>query len=209
MIKIVDDFLDDPDSLISQVNEMDFSLRNPQWPGVRTNDLRESSPSIKDYMLQNICDNYPRLNPFELGLDFRSGFQKITSFSKDQYDLMNKGWAHRDTNTLWAGILYLNKNPEPDTGTIFYKGTQDKSLYKECLKQKMDLYAGVPVNKEKYDDAYERMHSQLEVDRIVDPIFNRMVIFKGSDVFHAAHTYGISQTRLTYVWFALDKPFQM
>ena len=209
MIKIVDDFLDDPDSLISQVKEMDFSLRNPQWPGVRTNDLREYSPSIKDYMLQNICDNYPRLNPFELGLDFRSGFQKITSFSKDQYDLMNKGWAHRDTNTLSAGILYLNKNPEPDTGTIFYKGTQDKSLYKECLKQKMDLYAGVPVNKEKYDDAYERMHSQLEVDRIVDPIFNRMVIFKGGDVFHAAHTYGISQTRLTYVWFALDKPFQM
>ena len=131
MIKIIDDFFDDPDSVVSLSETMEFSLKNPQWPGVRTQDLRKHAPNVKDMFVKHICDNYPRLNPFELNRDFRSGFQKITSFSKDQYDLKNKGWAHRDTNTQGAGIIYLNKNPEPDTGTVFYKGTQDKSLYKE------------------------------------------------------------------------------
>lgn len=206
MIKIVDNFFDDPDSVVSLSEAMDFSLANPQWPGVRTQDLKEHSPEVKDMFIEHICGHYPKLNPFELNNDFRCGFQKVNSFSKDQYDLKNKGWAHRDTNCIWAGIMYLNKNPEPDTGTVFYKGTQDKSLYKECLKQKMDLYVGASIDEEKYKNAYEKMHSELEVDFIVEPVYNRMIIFKGSEEYHAGHTYGLNQTRLTFVWFALDNP---
>lgn len=206
MIRIVDDFFDDPDSVVALSEEMDFSLRNPQWPGVRTQDLKEHAPKVKDMFVEHICDHYPRLNPFELNLDFRCGFQKVNSFSKDQYDSKNRGWAHQDTNCKWAGIMFLNKNPEPDTGTVFYKGTQSISVRKESLYYKMELYNGDPLHEEEYKNAYEKMHSELEVDMIVEPVYNRMLIFNGSEHYHCAHTYGLSQTRLTFVWFALDKP---
>ena len=105
MIKIIDDFFDDPDSVVSLSETMEFSLKNPQWPGVRTQDLRKHAPNVKDMFVKHICDNYPRLNPFELNRDFRSGFQKITSFSKDQLYFLSTEQLSSKPNETMSGIF--------------------------------------------------------------------------------------------------------
>ena len=42
-------------------------------------------------------------------------------FCEDKYDNKNRGWIHQDIDTWFGGIVYLTKNPEPDTGTSVYK----------------------------------------------------------------------------------------
>ena len=48
-------------------------------------------------------------------------FQKIKPFSKDKFDSTNKGWVHTDEDALFAGVVYLNPKPDPDSGTSIYK----------------------------------------------------------------------------------------
>ena len=204
MIKIIDDFFDDPDSVVSLSETMEFSLKNPQWPGVRTQDLRKHAPNVKDMFVKHICDNYPRLNPFELNRDFRSGFQKITSFSKDQYDLKNKGWAHRDTNTLWAGILYLNKNPEPDTGTSAYRVKRGFShQFADEINIKEMQYRSENVDDAEYDKAYDAMRNQFEETVSIANVYNRFVLFNNV-THHGVQTFG-TKPRLTLNFFGMGQ----
>ena len=55
--------------------------------------------------------------------NMQTHFQKINLFHEDQYDPLNRGWVHQDIDTYFGGIVYLNKDPEPDTGTSIFKTT--------------------------------------------------------------------------------------
>ena len=48
-------------------------------------------------------------------------FQKIKPFSDDQWDKRNQGWVHQDIDTWFGGIVYLSKNPCPNSGTSAFK----------------------------------------------------------------------------------------
>ena len=72
-------------------------------------------------------------------------FQFINPLADEQWDKRNRGWIHQDLDTWFGGIVYLNKNPEPNTGTSIFRPKygftrqynseliHKEALYKNCL----------------------------------------------------------------------------
>ena len=56
-------------------------------------------------------------------------FQKIKPFHKDKDHWANKGFIHLDGNSLLAGLVYLNKNPDPDSGTSFFRVKRKSNIH--------------------------------------------------------------------------------
>ena len=121
-ITIVDDFFEDPDAIVKMANELKYYPPDTgNWPGMRTKQLHVVEDRFFQYFGEKIMllfhDNTPEY------WKLQSHFQKILPFHEDQYDKLNRGWIHQDLDTYFGGIVYLTKDPEPDTGTSIYKTT--------------------------------------------------------------------------------------
>lgn len=119
---VVDNFFDDPDII------RDYALslprgpsRQAKWPGIRTPPIHEIDQQLAlglvlkqlscffDLARQNITWKYSNIY-----------FHEIPS-TGDPTDLMNQGWLHQDNNIDFASVVYLNKEPDLNSGTSIYK----------------------------------------------------------------------------------------
>ncbi len=76
-------------------------------------------------------------------------FQKIKPFNKKQINhVLNKGLVHQDSGVLLAGVVYLNKKPDLNSGTSIYMSTKKRSKeYDEKLGSKKKEIYKVDQNK--------------------------------------------------------------
>ncbi|BCU98485.1 MAG: hypothetical protein CM15mV22_1170 [Eurybiavirus sp.] len=71
--------------------------------------------------------------------ELQAHFQKIEPFQSDQWDKRNQGWYIKTIDTWFGGIVYLTKNPCPNSGTSLYSKqwifppTQDEITTKKTL----------------------------------------------------------------------------
>ena len=129
-ITIVDNFFDNPDDIVELAKSFKYySPDTGNWPGTRTKQMHLEDHRFFTYFGQKIHllfhDNCPDQ------WTMQCHFQNIRPFAKGN---KNRGWVHQDIDTHFGGIVYLSKNPEPNTGTSIYKTKQGYcTQYLSCL----------------------------------------------------------------------------
>tara|TARA_B100000003_G_C10816544_1_gene325023 strand:- start:40 stop:711 length:672 start_codon:yes stop_codon:yes gene_type:complete len=201
-VTIVDNFFDDPDAIVEESLQHQFYNADiGNWPGKRTKQLHVIDNRFFNYLGEKLFHLHFSKSPEEWTL--QAHFQKIQPFSEDQYNRKNRGWVHQDIDTWFGGIIYLTKNPEPDTGTSIYKTKKGWSLqYKEEIGMKEKLYLNEPIDEELYDEVYDRVHDQYVETVKVENVYNRLVMFDGL-CHHGVQTFGTKE-RLTLNFFGVD-----
>jgi len=201
-ITIVDDFFEDPDAIVEMANELKYYPPDTgNWPGERTKQLHLVEDRFFNYFGEKIHllfhDNAPDY------WNMQTHFQKIKPFCDDKYHPLNKGWVHQDIDTHFGGIVYLNKDTEPDTGTSIYKAKNGYALqYKEEIQMKEAHYRGEEINVDDYVKAYDAAHAQYVETVKVDNVYNRFVMFNNM-THHGVQTFGTKE-RLTLNFFGMQ-----
>ena len=200
-VVIVDDFFEDPDAIVAMANELKYYPPDRgNWPGERTKLLHLVNERFFNYFGEKLhllfYENVPEYWNMQLH------FQKIQPFSEDQYSPLNRGWVHQDIDTHYGGILYLTKDPDPDTGTSLYKAKNGYGWqYPKEIKMKEAHYRGEDIDVEEYKAAWENAHQQYEESVMVTNVYNRFVLFNNK-THHGVKTFGTKE-RLTLNFFGM------
>jgi len=210
-ITIIDNFYPDPDTIRNFALSQDFSpSENGGWPGKRTKDIIELDKELHDFFVRTVMNLFYPME-FEYECDLETSFQLIESRDVDQYSAKNRGWIHHDT-VLFGGIVYLTKDPEPDTGTSIYKPKKGHHQHKQSwIKTKSEEYLNESkISIEEYENVMNEQYSLFEETISVENVYNRCFLF-GGNVMHAAKTYGTRKgldSRLTQAFFchSLNSP---
>jgi hypothetical protein len=139
-IIVIDDFFKDPDSIIEFANqqvfeENDFEKTKSYWQGLRTKELH-SIDIHRTNKITNEFFNRIFINEYKLTYKWKSTFYFHRLGSSEKF---NYKWIHiDDINCMYAGVVYLNKNFSPDTGTFIIKN--DKIIPIENKYNRLVLY---------------------------------------------------------------------
>ena len=202
-VTIVDNFFEDPDAIVKMAEEMKFYNPNTgNWPGMRTKQISVEEPRFFNYFGNKLhllfVDSVPEY------WNMQCHFQKINPFCEDKYSKRNRGWIHQDHDCWFGGIVYLTKNPEPDTGTSIYKAKNGYSFQMaEEISMKEKIYRSEEVDDKEYDRAYDTMRDQYEETVSVANVYNRMLLFSGN-THHGVQTFGTTP-RLTLNFFGIGQ----
>ena len=201
-ITIVDNFFEDPDSIVEMAESMAmFPPSSGNWLGFRTRSLHTENNRFFNYFGGKLFNLHFDKTPERWELTCH--FQKIEPLTKDKYDKRNCGWVHQDIDTWFGGVVYLNKNPEPDTGTSIYQVKNGFSFqYKEETGVKEKLYLNKPIDVNHYNECYDKVHDQYIETVKVENVYNRLVMFN-SLTHHGAKTFG-TKPRLTLNFFGVN-----
>lgn len=200
-IVIIDDFFEDPDAIVKLANSFKYYPPDTgNWPGSRTKQLHLIDERLFNYFGERIHLLFHDTAPDYWNMQVH--FQKIMPFSDDKWHKTNRGWIHQDIDTFFGGIVYLNKDPEPDTGTSIYKAKRGYSLQtKEELNMKESLYKGEEVDPAEYEKAWDAAHEQYVETASIANVYNRFVMFNGK-THHGVQTFGTKE-RLTLNFFSM------
>ena len=200
-ITIVDNFFEDPDGIVEMANELRYYTPNTgNWPGQRTKNLHVEESRFFKYFGNKLHLLFYETVPEYWNLQCH--FQMIHPFCDDKNSKKNRGWIHRDIDTWFGGIVYLKKDPEPNTGTSVYKVKKGYShQYAKEIEQKEALYRSEVVSDSDYTKAYDSMRDQFEETVTVTNVYNRFVMFNGN-THHGVQTFGTTP-RLTLNFFGM------
>jgi hypothetical protein len=182
-------------------NELRYYTPNTgNWPGQRTKNLHVEEPRFFTHFGTKLHLLFYETVPEYWNLQCH--FQMIHPFCDDKNSKKNRGWIHKDIDTWFGGIVYLKKDPEPNTGTSVYKVKKGFShQYAEEIEQKEALYRSENVDDAEYNKAYDAMRNQFEETVSVANVYNRFVMFNGN-THHGVQTFGTTP-RLTLNFFGM------
>jgi hypothetical protein len=197
---IADNFFPDPDKIVDFAMKQQFhSTKTGTWPGKRTDYLHELNKDLFDFVVTKIL-KLISLNNCKYW-EFDMSFQLIEPYGESQYDSRNCGWVHEDYPSIFSGIIYLNKNPEKDTGTIIYSEKFGFSnITMEDMESKRKNFLKDKVSNSQFEMQYHKVNSQFEESIVVNNVYNRILMFSGN-TYHSVKTYGLNQERLTLAFF--------
>ena len=190
-ITIVDNFFDKPDLIYEQLEDIEYQqTQDGAYPGERSDPLKEINPHLFNEFSFRL---------FGLFFDMPQGafamtatVQRIYPLSKEKYSKLNRGWVHTDGCTAeFGGVIYLNKNPEEDTGTDIYEsltGCQHRDFQAENLKR-LHYKGELGDRKEEYEQAFDSINGHFIKTVSVQNRYNRLVLFNGKTP-HAVTTLG-------------------
>lgn len=188
-ITIIDDFYDDPDAIREFALEESYRYDHEgRWPGLRSQFLHLTHDGLYNHFCSQILKLWYLPN-MELSWQCDTCFQKVWRFSSDPNSLKNRGWIHRDSEYLFGGLVYLDPNPAPNSGTILYQKKKNESWIGSA-QQKSFLYNGVvsEFDEEKYNEEWNYNNDQFTESIRVENKYNRMILFS-SKTWHAADNY--------------------
>tara|TARA_B100000965_G_C19539492_1_gene734901 strand:- start:683 stop:1345 length:663 start_codon:yes stop_codon:yes gene_type:complete len=199
---IYDDFFENPDLVVDLANSLEFEMGDGAWPGTRTKELgeikgtRSFADSVTDKVLRMF---YPDKQYHYFA---KRVFQKIKGFHEDQFHVKNRGWIHKDSGRAIGGIIYLDKEPEEETGTSLYRNKQlvfPHTVEEDSLKRRW--YTGQDVSDEEYHKLFYSNPTHFEETVKVKNVYNRLFMFNGNQ-YHGVQTYGSpDRDRLTLAFF--------
>ena len=202
-ITIVDDFFEDPDGIVEMAESMKYYTPNTgNWPGTRTKNLHIEDKRFFNYFGQKLHLLFYETAPEYWNLQCH--FQLIDPFCEDKYSNKNRGWIHKDIDTWFGGIVYLQKDPEPDTGTSAYRVKRGFShQFADEINIKEMQYRSENVDDAEYDKAYDAMRNQFEETVSIANVYNRFVLFNNV-THHGVQTFG-TKPRLTLNFFGMGQ----
>lgn len=143
-IIVIDDFFKDPNCIVEFANqqvfeENDFEKTKSYWQGLRTEELHaidiEKTNKITDEFFERIFyDNLKKCEKYSLIYKWTASFWLHRLSDKFK---LNYKWIHKD-QSIYAGVVYLNKNPPTDTGTFIIK--KDEIIRIENKYNRLVLY---------------------------------------------------------------------
>jgi hypothetical protein len=183
-IYVIDNALKNPDAIIDWSNEQEYDTNKTHllsdnektyWKGVRTKPLHEVDENKTNMFAQELMGNL--FNDFKIGnenVKFNLNWQGVFYFHKlSEKDKFENIWLHKDHRYLYAGVLYLNKNPPINSGTVIYKCN---NLFEVCEGKHKNTY--------------------------VENVFNRMVLYKSHMPHSSMGGFGsLENPRLTLTMF--------
>ena len=193
-VTIIDDFFDDPDYVRNLGLSVEYPNHSEKWPGRRSFTIQTFDYSLFNHIGNKIFSIFGT-PPENWNMDIQ--FQKIVPFSSDKWDITNRGHIHRDYNSHFGGVIYLNKNPDIDTGTSVYRTKKGYNQYDSDIKER--LYTGQDVDRDEYIREYNLYHDEFIETIKIDNVYNRLVLF-GGDTYHGVRTIG-TEERLTIAFF--------
>ncbi len=202
-IVVADNFLRDVDNwrqLALLCNQWSTDP-NGMWPGMRTPDLRHIYPDRVYTLKDSLEAILPAYSNKDGGISYlECCFQSISAD-------WGSGWIHED-KLEWldfAGIVYLDPTPQPDSGTTIYDFIGDSldDIYSEELRlHKAEIYRDTSRHDEiKYIKDLRVPHF-TESAKIHNK-YNRCAVY-GAGYWHAADKYygsTLQDSRLTLVFF--------
>ncbi len=197
-VTIVEDFYEDPDFIRKFALAQEYKFCGEQknsaygWPGSRTKDLFELNKSLFEEVCKKLVSVFHNTEHDYMRWAISSSFQSSTA----DY---GGGVMHTDTNTIFAGVLYLTPNAPLNSGTSLYRTnvTFDADKYQRALEVNDETYRS---NGKIAPTDYHYMFD--EVVR-VNNVYNTLILFEGHS-YHAANQFfgdTLENSRLTQVFF--------
>ena len=197
-VTVVDNFYDNPDAMRKFALAQKYKFRHEEtgidyvYPGCRTKDLYELDNALQAQVLKKIISVFHIPEHDYMRWAISSSFQVVGA-------AYGSGIIHTDTNTIFAGVLYLSPNAPLDAGTSLYRKNANFDQVKYKLAQDANnirFDSGELI----MDTTYHNMFD--EVVRI-NNVYNTLILFEG-DIFHAANNFfgtSLQDSRLAQVFF--------
>ena len=197
-VTVVDNFYDNPDAIRKFALAQKYKFRHEEtgidyvYPGCRTKDLHELDSALQAKVLKKLISVFHIAEHDHMRWAISSSFQSVSA-------AYGQGVIHTDTNTIFAGVLYLSPNVPLDAGTSLYRKNKsfDQAKYKRAYELNDERFkAGELV----MDTAY---HSMFDEVVRVNNVYNTLILFEG-DIFHAANNFfgtTLQDSRLAQVFF--------
>ena len=115
--KIIDNFFTKKDlnkvlEIADVVKYSDTPPKNVFWVGERSESFHKNYKDFFNYVGSKLIQ-FTWGNHFSCNYNLELAFHKLTSKHK-----ANNSWFHQDKDSIFAGVIYLSKNPSKNTGTI-------------------------------------------------------------------------------------------
>tara|TARA_A100001201_G_scaffold22881_5_gene25790 strand:+ start:171 stop:860 length:690 start_codon:yes stop_codon:yes gene_type:complete len=195
-LTVIDDFFDDPIEVKNFAESVEYNVPGEtNYPGVISKkEIPEMYPQLANWLQQKLMSIFYDQES-DLSWNTQMDFQKITPGNfDDQFHILNRGIPHVDTSAssiVLAGLIYLNENPSPDTGTSIFckkKGCQFYMVPEEVVRFSRKYHS--TSDSTEFVNVAEKHLSMFEETVRVQAKFNRMVIYSADD-YHAQTTYGV------------------
>jgi len=214
----VDGFFRNPDKIVNYAKSLPKKYNSKgEWPGVRSEPLWEIDLELNTAITAKILACYGLLGQNVTWRRSTLYFQEIHQFSDNKNDVRNRGWIHKDGDSEsdyeLAGLIYLNPNIDPDSGTSLFnrKENAEEKIEETAREYKKLLYTSknnvrdlTEDERIKCKEIYEECEKfYIEKTRFQN-IFNRMIAYDPCE-FHRANNFyhggGQNENRLTLVFF--------
>jgi len=202
-VTVIDNFFEFPDGVREFALKQEFQKSDDgRWPGSRTKCISQISPELFNSFCKKIFGIFYNFNYTKLDWNVECTFQKVSPFINESNSLFNAGWIHSDVESIFSGIVYLNKNFPPETGTSIYKPILDENELEFSIEEKCAYYLGEKITDEEYLAAIQKNNNQFEESIRVSNVFNRLMVFEGGE-YHGVPSFysGTDEDRLTLVFF--------
>jgi hypothetical protein len=176
------------------LNSQQFTQKynmHTDWPGSRSSHVYELDQTYGDNVLNAVSNIITRMTG-QQGFSIKSYFQLTGENDGDS-------WVHQDNDIDYAGLLYLNPNADPSTGTTLYR-CNDVDKWTSYMNDQAGYTKLKQINTKEDVELYQQLFTPVD---IIGNMFNRLVIYKG-DIYHKSNNYfgkTKEDSRLTQVFF--------
>jgi hypothetical protein len=201
---VMDNFYNNADEIRQYaLSQKFFHAENSVHPGKRTKSLFDIDKEFNSFCIGKFLSLFYDLDHTEIKWNAETRFQLIEPYHNDPNHILNKSFIHTDGNCLIAGVVYLNPEPNCDSGTSFY--TPNKSLgLIDTNNAIRKIYYNNRTQEEQYIKELEHNHKNFNETVIVKNVYNRIVAYD-SNVFHTSTSvHAGNEPRLTQVFFIFD-----
>ena len=197
-VAVISNFYENPDAIRQFALAQKYTFRHEEagldyvYPGCRTQDLHSLDASLQAMVLKKLVSVFHIPEHDLMRWSISSSFQSVSEIYKE-------GVIHTDSNTIFAGVLYLTPDAPLNSGTSLYrKNTSfNQERYQKALDQNDERFkSGEIVMNTDY-------HSMFDEVVRVNNVYNTLILYEG-DIFHAANQFfgrTLEDSRLAQVFF--------
>jgi hypothetical protein len=127
---ILENFFQNPNDIFNYSKKLEFfkPKKNENWPGVRTKSLHLINRPLFDYIILKILSVYYDFSFHSVKyLNANIMFHKIDLEDYLNFDKKHTN-IHRDIDSELAGVIYLNKKINEETGTNIFSDNKNKII---------------------------------------------------------------------------------
>lgn len=203
----IDNFYKDPMAVrnlaMSQAfNGPDNAVGN--YPGARSHEVHTMDPQFFDNFCKKLFSTFFDLNICDrVRWNVESYFQLIHPHSDPD---LNKAWVHKDDEYIFGGVIYLDPDADPDTGTSIGEidfSKIDPTQFDTDQEIRKQFYKGELTNPADINEYKRRINLNNDCYEITAEFknkFNRLICFDSNQA-HKASFGTSTKPRLTQVFF--------
>ena len=197
-VTIVENFYENPDAIrkfaLAQKYTFCHEIPNVEYvyPCSRTKDLSYLDTLLFEKICKKLVSVFHNAEHDQMRWLITSSFQSVA-------EEFSQGVIHTDSNTVFAGVLYLTPDAPLNSGTSLFKANKnfDDAKYQQAL---VDNDVRFKSGEIAMDTAY---HSMFDEIVRVNNVYNTLIIYEGRH-FHAANQFfgkTLQDSRLAQVFF--------